>query len=234
VGDKVVGVSRFSDYPTAARRLPVVGDSVHLDLERTLALRPDVVVAWGSGTPAVAVEKLETLGIPVFVLEPRRLTDVAQALRDLGRLAGTEPTARRAAHAFEARADRLKTRFAHRRPVRVFVQINAHPLLTLSGGHLVNEILELCGGSNVFADQPVLVPQVGVEDVIHADPEAILIAQSDAPGAVQEWQRQPELRAVRERHVFLVPPDLISRQGPRILDGAEVICRDLEQVRAAR
>ncbi|HHJ18699.1 MAG TPA: cobalamin-binding protein, partial [Gammaproteobacteria bacterium] len=122
-GEKIVGAVNYSDYPPAAKAIPRVGGYNNIDVERIVALRPDLVVAWSSGNNPAQVEALERLGIPVFRNEPRRVLDVAATARRLGRLAGTVAQAQRFARAFEARYRRLQETYAGRRPVRLFYEI---------------------------------------------------------------------------------------------------------------
>lgn len=233
-GGKVVGVSAYSDYPSAARKLPVVGTSARLDIERILALRPDLVVAWQSGNPVQEIDRLERLGIAVFAVEPRRLADIPRLLRELGDLAGSRVVADAAAAGFARKIEALRASHAHRSSVSVFFQIDDNPLLTLNGDHIVSEVVGICGGRNVFGALRLLVPRVGVEDVIRADPEAILIAMSDAASVMTEWRRHRTLRAVRNDNLFALSPDFISRPSPRLVAGARAVCAHLDRARKQR
>jgi iron complex transport system substrate-binding protein len=231
-GNRLAAVVRYSDYPQAAARLPRVGDASRLDIERILALKPDLVLAWKSGNPAHDLERLERIGFPVFVTEPRRLTDIARLIRVVGALAGTESTAEPAASAVERELEALRLRYASGRAVRVFYEIWHRPLLTVNGAHLISDVLTLCGGRNVFARAPVLTPSVSLEAVIAARPEVVLGGSSASrPGELErEWRTAPAA-ALRALPVRYVPPDIIQRQTPRIVEGARVICEHLEEVR---
>jgi len=234
-GDRIVGVVEYSDYPPAARQLPRVGAYNAVDMERILALRPDLVVAWASGNPPALIEQLRELGLTVFLSEPRELEDVASNLERLGRLAGTGATARAAANVFRQRLRALREHYAGRAPVSVFYQIWHRPLMTVNGEHLISKVIRLCGGRNVFADLPALVPKLEMEAVLAADPQAI-VAGVREPGDEawrQDWRRWRQLRAVREGHLISVPADLLQRHTLRILDGAEQLCAALERVRQA-
>jgi iron complex transport system substrate-binding protein len=233
-GDRLVGASSFSDYPATVRQLPSVGDSSRLDLERILALRPDLAIAWKSGNRPADLERLERLGIPVFTLEPRRLEDVARALRAIGALAGTEGDAEAAAAAFERKIAELGTRYRHLRPVTVFYQIWHEPLITVNGTHIISDVVELCGGRNVFAALGTLTPNVSVEALLAADPRAIIISVSSPGEAVEAKRflaRLPQMQAVRGGRIYSVDPDLIQRQTPRLALGAREICLALDSVR---
>lgn len=229
-GKQVVGVSAFSDFPVQATRLPQIGSAMGIDSERVAALRPDLVVAWSSGNTTAAIEGLERLGLNVFVTEPRRLADIPRLLRALGQLAGSAAVAAPAAADFEQALARLRASYARRATVRVFFQIEARPLMTLNGAHLVSDVLQLCGGENIFAALSALAPTVGAEDVLQRDPEVILVSDSiaDADAVIAGWSRLPQLHAARRGHIYAVPPDLVLRPTPRILEGARFVCDKLD------
>ncbi len=235
-GKSVVGVVRYSDYPAAARQVPLVGEAGALDLETLLSLKPDLIVAWRSGNPAGAIERLLKFNIPVFLSEPRQLDDVATTLERLGRLAGTETSATAAGSEFRAGLRQLHDRYADQPVVTVFYQIWDRPLITLNGRHMVSAVLELCGGKNVFAALPVLAPEVGVEPVLAADPQVIIASgsASSEDHGLSQWARWPSLRAVRNKQLYFVEPDYIQRSTPRLLQGAREICRALENARGSR
>jgi len=231
-GDAVVGVSEYSDYPEAAVSVSRIGGGTGLDLEAILALQPDLVVAWQSGNPGNQVERLRSLGLTVFLSEPRHLQDVPDTLLRLGRLAGTEPVARAAAKRFSDRYRQLEKRYAQRPAVSVFYQIWEQPLMTLNGAHLFSDVVRLCGGRNVFAELPALAPQVGIEAILAADPEVIVVAVDEQDSALlAAWQRWPSLTAVHNGHVYAVARERLVRHTPRILEGAEELCAILEGVR---
>jgi len=235
-GDRLVAAVQYSDYPEPAKRLPRVGGYSAPDLEAIVALKPDVVVAWKSGNRVEQLDRLRALGIPVYLTEPRRLEDVATSLRALGRLAGSEAAAEASAGAFTARRERLAARYSQRPPVRMFYQIWDRPLMTVNGQHLISDALRLCGGENVFADLPQLAPTINVEAVLAANPEAVLASgMGEArPDWLDAWRHWPTLTAAARGNLFFVPPDLIQRHTPRILDGAEQLCGFLEDARARR
>ena len=231
-GSQLAAAARYSDYPDAARRLPRVGDASHLDLERMLAIGPDLVLAWKTGNRAHDLQRLERMGYPVFVTEPKRLADIARLVRTVGALAGTRAIAEQAASALERDLEALRLRYSSERAVRVFYQIWHRPLLTVNGEHLISDVIALCGGRNVFAEAPVLTPAVSLEAVVAAGPEIILGGSSAAsPGDLAlQWRNAPVALA-RALPVEHVPPDLIQRQTPRIVEAARIVCEHLDEVR---
>lgn len=232
-GERLVGAVNYSDYPPAAQQLPRIGGYKKIDLEAALALQPDLVLAWESGNPPAALEKLRALDIPVLVAEPRSLEAIAALIERVGVRAGTSDIARAEAAAFRARLERLQRRYAARAPVSVFYQIWYQPLMTINGEHLISAAIRLCGGRNIFAGMRPLSAAVNLEAVLESDPQAIIASgMGEArPEWLDEWRRWPWLQAVEKGHLFFIPPALIQRHSPRILDGAKRMCRQLEQVR---
>lgn len=223
-GKRMVGAVDYSDFPPPARELPRVGSDAHISLEAVLALKPDLVVAWPNPGSVRAIDRLAELGLPVFRSEPRELEDVATTLERLGILAGTASHAKQAATAFREKRHALEKRYASRPKLRVFYQVWNRPLLTVNGAHVISKVIALCGGENVFAALPLIAPEVDAEAVLRARPEVLLT--SNPAAKPPSWL--PQVRFA------VVPADLIQRHTPRLLDGAEHVCRALEEARAAR
>ncbi|WP_372986301.1 cobalamin-binding protein [Marinobacter sp.] len=233
-GDSVVAVSAWSDYPPPAAELPQVGDSNRLDLETIVGLEPDLVVAWTDGNSRAQLDRLADLGVPVFWLAPRKFEDIARAVEILGRLTGHMPVAERAAADFRTGISALRAKYRDSAPVRVFYQVWGQPLMTINGDELISKAITLCGGTNVFADLPRLVPRISVETVLAADPEVIVTAgrgDSDHDWLAR-WQNYPSVTAVARGNLSLVSPSLLQRPTFRMLEGARELCDILEQARA--
>jgi len=234
-GARVVGVLAPADFPSEAKALPRVGDSARLDFERILALKPDLAVAWPY-LAAGQIERLRALSIPVFVSDPRTPGAIADDLEALGALAGTSSTAVRAAAALRLRLAALERRERGSAKITVFYEIWPAPLYTIGGRHLISAALDLCGGENVFARLAMPAPQVGIEDVLAALPEAILFGTDDAvrPDALDDWRRWPALPAVAYGNLFVVDANLLHRAGPRFIAGTEALCAALDTARTNR
>lgn len=235
-GGLIVGAVEYSYYPEQAKRIPRVGNNLQLDLERIVALKPDLIVVWLHGNAQRQLDMLLKLGIPVFYNEPHRLNDIARSLERFGRLAGTDAAAQSAARAFSARESDLRARYAGRPPVRVFYQVWDRPLMTINGNQIINDVIALCGGQNVFADLKPLVPPVSIEAVLDADPEAIVTAIVDpnVQSGLEIWKQWPHLTATARNNFLFIPADLITRHTPRILDGAQQLCENLDKARMNR
>lgn len=230
-GDRIVATVEYSNHPDAARNIPRIGDAFRVDLERLVALRPDAVLVWESGTPAPTVERIRALHLPVVSFQTQRLEHVATVLRALGRLAGTSEIAERAASDYERRIQELRDLYRDRTPVRVFIEVDDRPLYTVNGKQIMSEIVELCGGRNVFADLNELAPAIGIEAVIAANPQAIISTDDTVPDAAATWQRWRHIEAVRTGNVYTLRSDDIARATTRLTVAAESVCRTLDTAR---
>lgn len=231
-GALLVGTSRYSDYPVAARKLPRIGDAFRFDLERIVALKPDLILAWQGGTPVAAIERLRALKLPMLVIGTQRLTDIATNLELIGKATGHESEAHSAAQAFLAGLENLRQQYAGRKPVRVFYEISAEPLYTIGGEQIISRTIELCGGRNIFSDLTAPAAPVSLEAVLVHDPQAIVTGgDSGAAARLKEWQHWPQISAVKTRSLFSIPGDLLARSTPRILEGGQQLCKALEKTR---
>jgi iron complex transport system substrate-binding protein len=235
-GEKLVGAVEFSDYPAAVQKVARVGSYARLDLETITALKPDLIIAWQSGNTPAHVDKLRALGFPVYVSQPNRLADVATEIERFAILAGTGRAGNAAAANFRERLAGLEKRYAARPPVRTFYQIWKEPLMTVGRDQIISSVIRLCGGENVFGALETMAPTVSVEAIIAANPEAIVASGMDAarPEWLDDWKRWTSITAVARDNLFFVPPELIQRHTPRLLDGAERLCQHLETARSRR
>ena len=234
-GARVVGVVAHSDWPREARALPGVGDANALDLERIVALAPDLVVAWPYTMPA-QLATLRARGATIFVSDPKSIAGIARDVDALGALAETTAVARPAADALRARHGALSARYTGAPAITVFYEVWNDPLQTIGGRHLISEAITLCGGANVFAALTQPAPTISLEAVVAAAPEAIVAGSDDGrrPAWLDDWQRWRDVPAVRYGNLFVADGDLLHRSGPRFVDGVEALCAMLNQARANR
>lgn len=232
-GGQLVGAVSYSDYPEAASSVPRVGTYNSVSMETMIALKPDLVFAWHSGNGEEVVSRLEALGFQVYVERPRTLEAVARSLRMVGILTGNQAQGDAAANDYLATLGRLRDTYSDRSPVSVYYQIWDEPLLTLNDDHIISDVIRLCGGANVFAGALSLVSRISVESVIRADPQVIVASGMDEarPEWLDAWRRWTSMRAVRENQLYFVPPDILQRHTPRIMQGAAMLCRHLQSAR---
>jgi len=231
-GNHVVGVITPADWPPEAVAVPRIGDSRAIDLERIIASRPDLAVAWPYIAPA-QIERLRDLGVAVYLSDPHSPEEIADDLERLGTLAGTSESAHRAAAAFRARLAALRTRERGVSKVRVFYEIWHQPLYTIGGAHLITAAIDLCGGQNVFAALKLPAPSVSVEAVLAAAPEAIVAGTDGAerPAWLDAWAPWRSMPAVAHDNLFVVDANLLHRAGPRFAGGVDQLCAVLDRAR---
>jgi len=232
--DKIVGAVTYSDYPEAAKKVPRVGDNRQVDMERVIAMKPDLIVVWMHGSSERQIDTLRQLGVPIFHSEPKKLGDIAASIATLGKLMGTESVADATAADLRKQFSALARQYANRPPVRMFYQVWDKPLHTLSSGSIVSDAMTLCGGVNIFADLKVTAPVVGIEAVLQADPEAIFGTSEKNYGGVKLWRVYPNLQAVRRDNLFTLDGELLNRAGPRMVAGTAALCEKLELARQRR
>jgi iron complex transport system substrate-binding protein len=234
-GDRVVGVLSPANWPPEAARLPKVGDASAVSLEGILALQPDLIVTWPYLPPA-QLDRLRALRVPVYLSNPATPMAIADEIEQLGFLAGHAEAAAVAAATFRMRLVAARDRAAGAIKVRVFYEIWNRPLYTVGGGHLITAAIDMCGGENVFASLPLPAPQVSVEAVLTAAPDAIVAGADDGvrPEWLDEWLAWRELPAVARDNLFVVDANLLHRSGPRFAEGVEQLCKVLATARANR
>lgn len=232
-GGQLVGAVAYSDYPEAAKAVARVGSYDNVSYESLVALKPDLVLAWRSGNGDEIIKRLQSLGLPVYVDEPSALQDVARSVRDVGKLTGNTDTAEAAAREYLEKLSRLRETYSAREEISVYYQIWDEPLLTLNDEHIISDVVRLCGGRNVFADALALVSRISVESVVRADPQVIIASGMDKarPEWLDDWRKWTSMTAVKNEQLYFVPPDVLQRHTPRIIEGAVQVCEHLQRAR---
>jgi iron complex transport system substrate-binding protein len=229
LGDRVIAAVDFSNEPEAARPVPRIGDVTAVDMERLIALHPDLVVVWpGGGNPA-QIEKLIRLGVPLYRQQVNRLADLSGSLRRLGALAANQDVADRAAHALEDELARLAHEYGGGSHPSVLLEVWNRPIYTVGGTHLISDVLTLCGARNVFGDLQELGPVVSTEAIIARNPDIIVATAPPGEGAswLAEWKRFGSLKAVRTGRLLAFEDPRLIRMGPSIVPATGALCRAL-------
>jgi iron complex transport system substrate-binding protein len=226
-GDRLKGVTQHCDFPADAQYLPKVGSYVHLDLERIVALKPDLCIAVRDGNPRNVVTELEGFGIPVYVVDPRNLSTAVDTVLEVGQLLNAATKAEHLASEMRARINRIKGCVAETgmRP-RVFFQIGTAPIVSAGSNTIINELIAAAGGQNL-AEGPASYPQFSMEQVLALQPEVIIITsmtkEQDLEQVSAEWRKYDGLPAVRTNRIFIVDANLFDRATPRLIDGLETL-----------
>jgi len=228
-GDRVIATVDYADEPAAAKRVPRIGDVTAVDIERLVALHPDVVVVWpGGGNPA-QTEKIAQLGIPIYRQQVNRLADIPGSLRRLGVFAADKSTAEQAARTLEGELARVAREYSEGKHPTVLLEVWNRPIYTIGSTQLMSDALTLCGAQNVFGDLKELSPVIDTEAVIARNPDIIVAAApvGESVSWLAEWKRFGSLNAVRRGRLIAFEDRRLSRLGPSVVSATEALCKDL-------
>jgi len=223
------GVTLYSDFPAAAMGLPKVGSYVQLNLEKIVALKPDLCIAIKDGNPRVAANRLESLNIPVYAVDPRNLETVMQTVLEIGNLLNASQRADFLVQCMRSRVLKVKSLVATAgyRP-RVFFQIGISPIVSVGTDTFIHELIVLAGGKNL-AQGPVAYPRFSREQVLILSPEVFIITSMARATVFEkvkaEWSRWPDMPAIRDDRIFLVDSNCFDRPTPRLVDGLELLVK---------
>ncbi|MEJ6475098.1 cobalamin-binding protein [Pseudoalteromonas piscicida] len=233
-GDRIVGTVAYADYPQAAKQIPQIGGYHGIQLEKVLALEPDLVIAWQTGNKKADLEKLEQLGIQVVYSETKAIEKVADELIKFGQLTGLEAPAREKAQRFTQRLTGLQKQYAQSSSIKVFYQLWPAPLITVGGNSWVQQVLEICHADNVFADSTTDYPQISIENVLLKSPEVMVIPNEKTEQDIKpiDWHKWPSIPAVKHQQSISVDADLLHRYSYRMLEGIADLCGKLDSSRA--
>ena len=217
---QIVGTVKYSDYPPEASMLPRIGDAFSLNIESVLALKPDLIIAWHTGGNNRPIERLRSLGMPVYTNEARSLAGIGEAIIDIATLLGKNE------RGFELQQEFI-TALENSRVVKqsspvIFFQISDQELYTVSSKHLIGQAINHCGGKNLFSDISPNVSQVNQEMILANQPDVIVVTQR--PGSKSTWVETWRGFTGTQYQVDTINPDLISRPSLRMLDGIKAIC----------
>lgn len=227
MGDILLAVSSFSDYPPEAKKLEQVASWQGINLERVLALKPDLILAWRGGNPQQVLDQLASFGIPIFYADAKNIDEVAQSLDTLAQYSPYPAQAHQAAEHIRQQVAELKAHYANNAQRRILLQFGTQPLFTSSAATLQSQVLALCGAENIFADSHMPWPQVSREQVLARKPQSIVISG----GAKQIASVQAFWATQLEVPVIALDEDEFNRAGPRIVLAAQDLCRQLAEIR---
>jgi ABC-type Fe3+-hydroxamate transport system substrate-binding protein len=232
-GAQIAATVNASDFPPAARALPRIGEGLQPEPEIVLRLTPDLLIGW----QASQFSTLNALRIPTFLSAPKALSDIPDTIEKFGALLDTQPIAQSRAAALRAHIDQLNQTSFSGPPVRVFLQVGEPPDDSLNRSHLLSQIVNACGGLNVFESSAAIAPKISAESVLAQRPALVLLGRVGAPAmptadaATQQYWSRLNLPAARTGRVYVMDSDVLYRPGPRLIEAAQAICSIIEQAR---
>lgn len=225
LGERVAGVTQFSNYPEDAARKPKVGSYVRLNKEKILELSPDLVIGTVDGNNPLVIRALEEAGLKVFLTNPRTVLEAIETISKIARLCHAEGQGASAGDWLRKRLNAVVERVKDLPRQLVFLQINLKPVMSVSRNTFHQDVINHAGGINMTEDAPVTYPRVAVEEVLRRNPDVIVISSMERGGqyeeARQEWLNWKSIKAVKEGRVHLIDSDLLDRPSPRLVEGVE-------------
>jgi iron complex transport system substrate-binding protein len=229
LSDEIVGVTRFSNFPSAAKEKPRVGPYTNINVEAVINLEPDLILATRDGNPRRPIEKLERMGFPVYVVYPRDFDGIMTTIQQIGRIVGRENEGKTIAQQMEQRVKEVSQRVTGRKKPKVFLQIGRSPIYTVAKGSFAHHLISLAGGDNIARDAKIPYPSYSREEILLKAPEVIIISSmyvvSDHAQWLDEWKKWKILPAVKNHRLYTIDSDLIDRPSPRIVEGLERMAR---------
>lgn len=232
-GHCLVGTIAHSKEPPEAASVPIVGDAESLDFEQLIALRPTAVVVAVDVVQRVRIDRIRSLGIPVYQVHVKRVAGMAESIRRLGELTGTAADAKRSADALDVELAKIAERYRDRPNLRVLYQIWDQPIYTIGGDHVITDALRVCGATNIFAELRTAAPAVTREAAVTRDPDLILVSAPPEAAAdwVAQWRRIPALRAVRQGKLVAYVDERMDRMGPSLIEATAGLCEVIDRAR---
>jgi iron complex transport system substrate-binding protein len=229
LGDRVVGVTRFSDYPPEAAKKPSVGSYIDLNVEKIIGLSPDLVIGTVSGNEEGIIALLQQAGIKSYIINARNVREIIGTIIAVGRVCGISDRAEQLASGLNRRVERVMEKTMRVERPMVLLQINLRPIMTINSESFLHDLVIIAGGENLSADNRVRYPRISLEEVIRKKPDIIIISSMERGGrfedARQEWMQWDSIPAVKDKKVYLIDSDLIDRPSHRIVDGLEEMAR---------
>jgi iron complex transport system substrate-binding protein len=228
-GKEIVGVSEYSDYPPEAAGLPAVGSYIKPNLEAIIALKPDLVIATADGEKRVEVDRLASLGVAVYIINPRTIAGVVSTVREIGRLSGHEKESEEAAREMERRIEQVRVRVVGLPKVSALLVLNTNPLITVNGNTFQHEMIAAAGGKNIAGAESIRYPTLTYEEVVVRAPEVIIMTtmspDEDYRSVTAAWLRFCTVPAVKTGRIFIIDSDIVDRPSPRMVQGLEELAR---------
>lgn len=234
-GDRVVGVTLFCNWPPEVKNLPKVGQFARFDMEKILELHPDMVIASRDAPSETIKYDLARYDILTFIVEAETLEDTVRSIRNIGRAVGTVQKADAVAREMERRIQEIQETVSTISPkVKTILVFGHDPLILAGPGTFADDLIKRAGGINLAHDSRIKYPKYSIERIVLEGPEVIIEATMslayDSPdwAAIRDfWNQWPYIPAVKSGRVIVVDADLVTRPGPRIVDGLELIAKAL-------
>lgn len=229
LGERIVGVTEFSNYPDEAKKKPKVGSYINLNIEKIISLKPDLIIAIADGNKKESVDALERLGYSVYAVNPRCVKDIFRTIGNIGKITGCISSANTLIKGMKNRINYVESRTKGIGRPRVFFQIGINPVVTVGKDTFHNDLINMAGGLNISGNEKAKYPRYSMEEILLNAPDIIIISSMDRGGGFdrkkREWMRWKSIPAVKNRKIYIIDSDLVDHPSPRIIDGLEEMAR---------
>lgn len=232
-GEQIIATTEFSDFPEEAKAIPVIGNYLKLNLEGIVAFKPDIILAWRDGNPAVDLAKLKSLGFRIAYSNPESMQDIAKELLWLGDITGNQASAKMRAASFSKELDALQDAYLDKQEISVFYELWGNPLTTIGPNSWPAQLLKICGAKNAFNEVKNDYPQINIEQVLGKHVDVIIqplsVNQTDKTG--YPWQDWEAIKAVEYEQIIRPNADKIHRMTSRTLEELKLLCSEIDASR---
>ncbi len=232
-GDRIIATIEYADYPEAALEIPRIGNFTGIQIEKIVALQPDLIIGWKSGNKLADLKKLESLGFTIFYSHPQNIMEISSELIKIGKLTGLQNNAEAAANKIQEKHQEVIHQYANKEKVSVFYQLWHEPLRTIGPDNWNDALINDCNGHNIFNNTQTSYPVVSMEDVLSKNPEVIIIPHHSGNVTVKKelWNKWQHITAVKQKQIFTIDGDLLHRFGPRAIEGLALLCEAIDSGR---
>ncbi|MBS1790018.1 MAG: ABC transporter substrate-binding protein [Acidobacteria bacterium] len=230
LGNRIVGVTSYCDFPEEARQKEKVGDTLNPNLERIIALKPDLIVITTASQLERLTQQLSNQNIPVYVVNPQTVRGIADSIFELGKATGATAQGEKLRDEMLRHINAVETRVSTLPKPKVLYVLQAAPLITAGRNTFITDLIRLAGGKSISADEPTDYPQLSRETAIARAPDVIVAPASHGTELVKESDLQRDFAvtpALKANRIVRVNPDWVDRPGPRIVDGLEQLAEGL-------
>tara|TARA_R110000737_G_scaffold5329_5_gene17525 strand:+ start:151 stop:1044 length:894 start_codon:yes stop_codon:yes gene_type:complete len=232
-GEQIIATTAHADYPLAAQKIPNIGSSLRIQLERVIELQPDLIIAWKSGNPSDDLARIKQLGFNVVYSQPNSFDDVAKELRLFGQLSGHSEQAEAVASKFLSDLASIKKQYGQKKPLTGFYEVWSRPLTTIAKGSWPQQFLDICRIQNPFHQAQAQYPQVNIEQILQSNIELIIqpLSENQTDKEGYTWDKWPIIPAVKHKQIIILDADVVHRMTTRSLHALNNLCQQTEKSR---
>jgi vitamin B12 transport system substrate-binding protein len=232
-GEQIIGTTSFADYPEQAKKIPIIGNYLRLQIEKVIALQPDYIIAWKTGNPSDDLARLKKLGFIVVYSQPNSFEDIAEEMREFGQLTGHKAQAETKAQQLLNDLEKITSQYQNKTPITVFYELWSRPLTTVAKGSWPQQFLTICKAKNPFEQAAASYPQINIEKVLLTPVQLIIqpLSTNQTDKEAFNWQDWPVIPAVANKQIIQPNADAMHRMSMRSLKELKKLCADIDQTR---